>query len=85
MSPDENVNSVINSMEALANAPDKYLALQNLKTAVYAVHPSALDRVWSILFDSFEGITVDSLDGLAFNVIQNRFLGGSEYILQHSL
>jgi len=67
MSPDENVNSVINSMEALANAPDKYLALQNLKTAVYAVHPSALDRVvpsisFNILFDCLETEDVDQIE-----------------------
>ena len=45
MSPDENINSVVNMMDALTSAPDKYIALQNLKSAVFSIHPSALDRV----------------------------------------
>ena len=49
MSPDENLNSVINLMEGLPSAPDKYIALQNLRTAVFTIHPSALDRVYLIL------------------------------------
>ena len=45
MSPDENVNSIVNMLDALPSAPDKYQALQNLKTAVFAIHPSALHTV----------------------------------------
>ena len=47
MSPDESVNNVLNMMDALPSAPDKFQALQNLKTAVFAIHPSALNQVIS--------------------------------------
>ena len=49
MSPDENVNSVVNLLDALPSAPDKYVALQQLKTAIFAIHPTALDRVMMLL------------------------------------
>lgn len=67
MSPDENLNSVINLMDALPSAADKYVALQNLKTAVFAVHPSALNRVvpnisFNILFECLETEDVDQID-----------------------
>jgi len=67
MSPDENVNSVVNMLDALPSAPDKYQALQNLKTAVFAIHPSALHTVipnvsFNIIFECLETDDVDQIE-----------------------
>jgi len=67
MSPDENVNSVVNLLDALPSAPDKYVALQQLKTAIFAIHPTALDRVvpnvsFNIVFECLETEDVDQIE-----------------------
>jgi len=67
MSPDESINSVVNLLDALPSAPDKYQALQNLKTAVFAIHPSALHRVvpnvsFNIIFECLETDDVDQIE-----------------------
>jgi len=67
MSPDESVNNVLNMMDALPSAPDKFQALQNLKTAVFAIHPSALDQVvpnisFNLIFECLETEDVDQIE-----------------------
>ena len=59
MSPDESINSVVNLLDALPSAPDKYQALLNLKTAVFAIHPSALHRVTSVSLLNADWIVFD--------------------------